>query len=87
MQKRIIALFMILAALCLLIAFSGCGAKTEQKPAAAPQKLKVTDLAGREVEIAAPVKKVVAIGPGALRLVCYVQGPDKVVGVEEVEKN
>ncbi|MCL6449414.1 MAG: iron ABC transporter substrate-binding protein, partial [Armatimonadetes bacterium] len=30
--------------------------------------------------------KVVAIGPGALRLVCYVNGADKVVGVENVEK-
>lgn len=86
MQKRIIALFMILAALCLVTALGGCGSKTEQKPAAAPQNIKVTDLAGREVEITAPVQKVVAIGPGALRLVCYVNGADKVAGVEDLEK-
>ncbi len=46
----------------------------------------VTDLAGRQVKVPVPAKKVVAIGPGALRLVCYVNGVDKVVGVEDVEK-
>lgn len=69
-----------------LIALGGCGSKTGQKPAAAPQKIKVADLAGREVEITTPVQKVVAIGPGALRLVCYINGADKVAGVEDLEK-
>jgi len=87
-RKRITALLVILAAICLAAALGGCAGKNEQKPAAAPpqQKIKVTDLAGREVEIAAPVQKVAAIGPGALRLVCYVHGAGKVVGVEDLEK-
>lgn len=50
------------------------------------QKQKNTDLVGREVEIAVPVQKVVAIGPGALRLVTYDEGTSMVVGIEEIEK-
>ncbi|MGB9792797.1 MAG: iron ABC transporter substrate-binding protein, partial [Thermacetogeniaceae bacterium] len=36
--------------------------------------------------IPVPAKRVVAIGPGALRLVCYAGGADKVVGIENMEK-
>jgi iron complex transport system substrate-binding protein len=42
----------------------------------------VTDLAGRQVEVPVLANKVMAISPGALRLVCYVNGADKVAGVE-----
>ncbi|GAB6156511.1 hypothetical protein JCM17380_52630 [Desulfosporosinus burensis] len=33
-----------------------------------------------------PVQKVVAIGPGALRLVTYAEGVSMLVGIEEIEK-
>jgi len=56
------------------------------RDAAAPPKTVVTDLAGRQVEVPVLANKVMAIGPGALRLVCYVNGADKVVGVENLEK-
>jgi iron complex transport system substrate-binding protein len=46
----------------------------------------VTDLAGRSVEITLPATAVCAIGPGALRLVCYVGAAGKVVGIEKMEK-
>lgn len=46
----------------------------------------VTDLAGRTVELPGPAETVVAIGPGALRLVCYLDGAADVVGIENVEK-
>ena len=36
--------------------------------------------------IAVPVQRVVAIGPGALRLVTYAEGASMVVGIEEIEK-
>lgn len=72
----------------LLVVFvlTGCG------PDAAQQKkdigLEVTDMAGREVSIDKPVaERVVAVGPGALRLYCYVNGIDKIVGVEQIEKD
>ncbi|MGI6190185.1 MAG: hypothetical protein ACOYI1_10785, partial [Caldicoprobacteraceae bacterium] len=38
------------------------------------EMITVTDLAGREITIKTPVDKVVAIGPGALRLVTYIDG-------------
>lgn len=50
------------------------------------RKVKITDMAGRQVEVPVPAQKVVAIGPGALGLLCYVNGNDKIVGVEELER-
>lgn len=47
--------------------------------------LTVTDLVGRRVEIKAPTAGVAAIGPGALRLVCYAGAADQVVGIENME--
>ncbi|MDW7989556.1 MAG: iron ABC transporter substrate-binding protein [Archaeoglobaceae archaeon] len=49
-------------------------------------KIKVVDLAGRTVEVPKKVEKIVAIGPGALRLVVYLEAKDRVVGVEDAEK-
>ncbi|MCS7232803.1 MAG: iron ABC transporter substrate-binding protein [Synergistetes bacterium] len=63
--------------LFILLAFSS---------AFASERVKVADLYGREIEVSKEVNKVVAIGPGALRLVCYLQALDKVVGVENAEK-
>lgn len=75
-----------IALLMASVILAGCGAKTPGQDAAAPQKAVVTDLAGRQVEVPVPANKVVAIGPGALRLVCYVNGADRVVGAENLEK-
>lgn len=77
----------ILLAILVLIslAFTGCVQQTDQKPSV-EEKIKVTDLAGRSVEVPKNVEKIVAIGPGALRLVVYLQAVDKVVGVENAEK-
>lgn len=80
------AAVIVIALLMLPIFLAGCGQKTDQPKTATPEKAKITDLAGREVEVPVPVKKVVAVGPGALRLVCYVNAADKVAGVEEIEK-
>jgi iron complex transport system substrate-binding protein len=80
------AVAMLIVLLIAFITMSGCGAKTTEQEKVAPQKAVVTDLAGRQVEVPVPANRVVAIGPGALRLVCYVNGIDKVVGVENVEK-
>ncbi|MCL6446637.1 MAG: iron ABC transporter substrate-binding protein [Armatimonadetes bacterium] len=84
--KALKAGFLLIGLLMTLVVLSGCGAKTPGQDTAAPPKAVVTDLAGRQVEVPVPANKVVAIGPGALRLVCYVNGADKVVGVEDVEK-
>jgi iron complex transport system substrate-binding protein len=47
---------------------------------------KVVDLAGRTVEIPKTVNRIVCSGPGALRLICYMNEEGKVVGVEQAEK-
>ena len=89
-MKKIMAL--LLALLMPVLLLSGCGGTAGTKEAgtvptvAKVQKQKITDLVGREVELAVPVQKVVAIGPGALRLVTYAEGASMVVGIEEIEK-
>jgi len=46
----------------------------------------VTDLAGREVVVPDSVERLVALGPGALRLVVYLGAEDRIVGIEDFEK-
>jgi iron complex transport system substrate-binding protein len=46
----------------------------------------VTDMLGREIKIPEKVERVVGIEAGALRLLVYMQVTDKVVGIEEHEK-
>jgi iron complex transport system substrate-binding protein len=49
------------------------------------ESITVTDLFGREVTISEKVEKLVAVGPGALRLVSYVRAQDMLVGREMFE--
>ncbi|MDQ7093783.1 iron ABC transporter substrate-binding protein [Desulfosporosinus sp. PR] len=83
---------LLLSLLMSLLFLAGCGGTAGSKeagtvPAAAQaQKQKITDLLGREVEIAVPVQKVAAIGPGALRLVIYDDGTSMVSGIEDIER-
>jgi len=72
-KNKFIVNLAIITALIIFISFSA-GAKT------------LTDPAGRRLEIPNKVKKIVAVGPGALRLVVYLEAEAKVVGVEEFEK-
>ena len=46
----------------------------------------VTDMADRQVEVPFDPEKIICIGPGALRLIVYLQAQSKVVGVEDMEK-
>lgn len=86
MRKRYMCL---LPAVLLLVVFllSGCGSKVAQESAAGTKTNTVTDLLGRQIALTIPAERVVAIGPGALRLYCYVNGVNKVVGVEQMEKD
>lgn len=72
-----------LAALIVLAILPGCGGEST---GTGPGKTTLTDLAGRSVEVTVPAERVAAIGPGALRLVCYAGAADKVVGIENMEK-
>lgn len=46
----------------------------------------ITDIWGREVEIPTEVNSIICTGCGTLRLMCYAQAQDLVVGVEELER-
>ncbi|MBC7246910.1 MAG: iron ABC transporter substrate-binding protein [Actinobacteria bacterium] len=80
-----ITLILLSAVLLAALSLAGCGGKGGGE-ASGPGSRIITDLAGREVEVTVPAERVTAIGPGALRLVCYAGGADKVVGIENVEK-
>lgn len=54
--------------------------------AQAAEPLTLTDQAGRQVSVPFDPERIVALGPGALRLVVYLQAQAKVVGVEDMEK-
>lgn len=84
MRRVAIASMVVVMAAAVL---AGCAPRSvKHETPGAPGKTRITDLVGREVEVKVPAERIVAIGPGALRLVCYAQGADRVVGVENVEK-
>jgi iron complex transport system substrate-binding protein len=66
-----------------LLLVSGCLQSASVK---GTETVTVKDLAGRDVEVPGNVKRVVAAGPGALRIVVYLNASDKVVGVEDFER-
>ena len=77
-MKKIIALLMAVACVCLL---AGCGAATTNEELTRV----ITDGAGRQVEVAEKVESVVCVGVGALRYTCYMGAADLVIGVEDYE--
>lgn len=46
----------------------------------------LNDLAGRKLELPKKIERIAAVGPGALRLVVYLEAENKIVGIEEFEK-
>jgi iron complex transport system substrate-binding protein len=54
--------------------------------AMAGDSMTVTDMGGRKVLVPAPTKRIIAIGPGALRLICYLDAKERVVAIENFEK-
>ena len=50
------------------------------------QARQITDMAGRTVNVPDNPRRIVALGPGALRLLCYLQAQSLVAGVEDLEK-
>lgn len=49
-------------------------------------QLEITDSLGRKVIVPDNVERIVAVGPGALRIIVYLNSTDKVVGVEDFER-
>ncbi|NJE48978.1 iron ABC transporter substrate-binding protein [Thermococcus sp. 9N3] len=94
-MRKALALLVIL----LVVSVAGCiGTSTSSstKPASSspavtssttsPGYITVTDMLGRTVKVPTNVSRVVAVGPGALRILVYLNATDKVVGIEEFEK-
>jgi len=77
--------FLSLLLILLVVSISGCiggNANAETKKTT----IIVMDALGRSVDVPTDVGKVVAVGPGALRLVVYLNASDMVVGVEDFER-
>lgn len=91
-MKRFVALLLALLTLTALSACGGGPAEDSDGTQTAGESdsgavRTVVDCYGREVEIPEDVKTVVCTGSGALRMVCYLQCTDKLVGVEDTDKN
>lgn len=66
-----------------LLLLSACG---EAPAAEAAEGRVITDSAGRSVTIPETVESAVCVGVGALRYTCYLGAQDRIVGVEDYEK-
>jgi iron complex transport system substrate-binding protein len=53
---------------------------------AAAETTDVTDMTGRRIAVPFDPAKIICIGPGALRLIVYLNAHEKVAGVEDMEK-
>jgi len=52
----------------------------------AAKTVDITDMTGRKITVPSDPSKIVCIGPGALRLIVYLNAHDKLAGVEDMEK-
>ncbi|WP_027398504.1 iron ABC transporter substrate-binding protein [Anaerovorax odorimutans] len=83
--KKFVSTIIIISLLCFI--FAGCGTKAENENNHENGDLKITDTLGRDVTIPEGSDKFVCIGPGCLRLYCYVGDTSKLVGIEDIEKD
>ncbi len=81
MKKTILITSIFLAVAWLLC---GCGPANETATDKA-KEMTITDCLDRTVTVPANAERFVAIGPGCLRLYCYVGDVSKIVGVEQME--
>ncbi|NLW64484.1 MAG: iron ABC transporter substrate-binding protein [Syntrophomonadaceae bacterium] len=84
MKNRMICLS-VLILFCFSLALSGCSYSFNYEYETEFSFVTVTDTLGRVVTVKGPVEKIVAIGPGAMRLCCYFNNPDIFAGVEQME--
>ena len=66
--------------MAMFLAVAGCAGSSDENTR------RIRDLAGREVALPNKIERVIALGPGALRLVAYLGGTDRIVGIEDMEK-
>lgn len=89
-MRRLLATLLTLFTLLSLTACGSAPAESDdaqEAPAADSTATRVVvDSFGREVEIPGEVKTIVCTGSGALRMICYLQCTDKLIGVEDTDK-
>lgn len=81
MKKRMYNFILLLIVVTIIV---GCRSKDASK--VITEGIIITDTLGRKIILDNSAKRVVAIGPGALRLYCYIGSIEKLVGIEELEK-
>jgi len=77
MKKKAVLLWMLIL-LPVIVASGSVWAGTD---------ISIKDMAGREVAVPFNPGRIICLAPGTLRLIVYLQAQDKVVGVEDLEKN
>lgn len=90
MYKRTSLLFISILMLITLL-FGGCTKSStdlgvNSDATSLSKGITITDMLGRNITLDSVAKRVVAIGPGALRLYCYLGSVDRLVGIEQIEK-
>ena len=89
-MRRLLATLLTLLTLLSLTACGSAPAESDdaqEAPATESTATRVVvDSFGREVEIPGEVKTIVCTGSGALRMICYLQCTDKLIGVEDTDK-
>ncbi|MCK4406343.1 MAG: iron ABC transporter substrate-binding protein [Bacteroidales bacterium] len=68
----------------LILLLLGCGTKFKNDIKSDYRSIK--DMSGRTVQIPSEIKSIIALKPGALRFVTYLDAADKVIGIEGHEK-
>jgi iron complex transport system substrate-binding protein len=96
MKKIIVTPLIIATILAVLLVSAGCTApSTPQNSAqvstqtplqADTGKITVIDMANRTVDVKKDPQRIIGVGAGALRMICYLQAADRVVGVDDREQ-
>lgn len=81
--QAVLLIFLVAAAIAASLFITGCFNSRREEAASGY----VADVVGRRVRLPENVSRVVAIGPGVLRLVCYLNAANMLVGVEQSEVN
>ena len=87
-MKRIKVGIVVLCIMAVILSLSACGGDQNKNAATDQEDMRqIVDAAGREVLIPKEVDTLVCLGVGSLRFTIYNNGIDKVVGVEDIEKD
>ncbi|HSA38282.1 MAG TPA: iron ABC transporter substrate-binding protein [Methanoregula sp.] len=88
MRKATLVILIVALLLTGMLLFAGCTAQgaAPVKAQATSTTITVTDMANRSVEVKQDPQRIVGVGAGALRMICYLQAADKVVGVDDREQ-